>query len=273
MQPSGRGFLTPSIDTFIKVATAEEFLLPFSPYYAYPFTAEYYIGTADLRGVPGGRKNAWWIRESTKKMPYNFTATGALVFRPIVALVSRVYYGPSIGRAESNIGRYKRIKQREFTSPDEGAASRDGERVSFTINFITQFYRRSLPLSALFAQLIDTLNLVSTCNVEIYLNIPTHIIYIFFKYAKNLVNREYYRVVLHQNIRVAQFLYFLINSKLYIKASKLSRVIWINFNEAVTIFLSVQPLPKVPEIVFSTYVLLPYAQFPFAWRIGAGISP
>jgi hypothetical protein len=48
-----------SIDTFIKIAAAEEFLLPFFPYYAYPFTAEYYIGTADLRRVPGGRKNAW----------------------------------------------------------------------------------------------------------------------------------------------------------------------------------------------------------------------
>jgi len=75
-------------------------------------------------------------------MPYNFTAAGALVFRAIVALVSRVYYGPSIGRAESNIGRYKRIK-REFTSADEGAASR-GERVSFTANFIAQFYHGRL---------------------------------------------------------------------------------------------------------------------------------
>lgn len=131
-----------SIDTYIKVAAAGEFLLPFSPYYAYPFTAEYYIGTADLRGVPGGRKNGSWIRESTKKMPYNFTAAGALVFHAIVALVSRVYYGPSIGRAESNIGWYKRIKRRKFTSPDEGAAPR-GERVSFTSNFITQFYRGS----------------------------------------------------------------------------------------------------------------------------------
>lgn len=28
-----------------------EFLLPFFHYYAYPFTAEYYIGTANLRGV------------------------------------------------------------------------------------------------------------------------------------------------------------------------------------------------------------------------------
>lgn len=46
-----------SIGTFIKVAVAKEFLLPFSSYYAYPFTVEYYIGTADLRGVLGGRKN------------------------------------------------------------------------------------------------------------------------------------------------------------------------------------------------------------------------
>lgn len=37
-------------------------------------------------------------------MPYNFTAAGALVFRAIVALISRVHYGPSIERVESNIG-------------------------------------------------------------------------------------------------------------------------------------------------------------------------
>jgi len=77
---------------------------------------EYYIGTTDLRGVLGDRKNGPWIRESTKKMPYNFTAADALVFRAIVALISRVYYGPSIEWVESNIGRYKRIKRWEFTS-------------------------------------------------------------------------------------------------------------------------------------------------------------
>lgn len=98
-----------SIDTFIKIAAAKEFLLPFSSYYAYSFTAEYYIGTADLRGVRGGRKNGLWIRESTKKMLYNFTAAGAPVFHAIVALISRAYYGPSIERAKSNISRYKRI--------------------------------------------------------------------------------------------------------------------------------------------------------------------
>lgn len=108
-----------SIGTFIKVAVAKEFLLPFSSYYAYPFTVEYYIGTADLRGV-GGRKNGSWIRESTK-MPYNFTAGGALVFHAIVALISCVYYVPSIERAESNIG--KRIKRWEFTSSSEGEAT------------------------------------------------------------------------------------------------------------------------------------------------------
>lgn len=36
------------IGAFIKVAATKEFLLPFSSYYAYPFTVEYYIGTADL---------------------------------------------------------------------------------------------------------------------------------------------------------------------------------------------------------------------------------
>jgi hypothetical protein len=79
-------------------------------------------------------------------MPYNFTAAGALVFRAIVALVSRVHYGPSIGRAESNIGRYKRIK-REFTSPDEvrSIARRTGQ-------FYRQFYRSILsrPLALAF---------------------------------------------------------------------------------------------------------------------------